>query len=130
VLVSSILIVISCIDIRYRRIPNLLVLVLLFATISESKPDFDSQFVLWNSLFIAVFSALSRCGFGDTKLSLVIVNAIIGKALIVEYLFYVIVISSISIAIHLLRHRGIKGDIAFAPALCGAVLGVRLLSPL
>jgi ABC-type spermidine/putrescine transport system permease subunit II len=104
--------------------------VLLFATISESKPDFDSQFVLWNSLFIAVFSALSRCGFGDTKLSLVIVNAIIGKALIVEYLFYVIVISSISIAIHLLRHRGIKGDIAFAPALCGAVLGVRLLSPL
>lgn len=129
-LVSSILIVISYIDIRYRRIPNLLVLVLLFATISESKPDFDSQFVLWNSLFIAVFSALSRCGFGDTKLSLVIVNAIIGKALIVEYLFYVIVISSISIAIHLLRHRGIKGDIAFAPALCGAVLGVRLLSPL
>ena len=129
-LVSSILIVISYIDIRYRRIPNLLVLVLLFATISESKPDFDSQFVLWNSLFIAVFSALSRCGFGDTKLSLVIVNAIIGKALIFEYLFYVIVISSISIAIHLLRHRGIKGDIAFAPALCGAVLGVRLLSPL
>ena len=129
-LVSSILIVISYIDIRYRRIPNLLVLTLLFAAIFDSKPDFDSQFILWSSLFIAVFSALSRCGFGDTKLSLVIVNAIIGKSLIVEYLFYVVVIASISIAIHLLRHRGIKGDIAFAPALCGAVLGVRLLSPL
>jgi prepilin peptidase CpaA len=121
---------ISFIDIRYRRIPNLLVLAVLFAAIFESRPNFDSQFFLWSSLFIAVFSAVSRCGYGDTKLSLVIVNAIIGKALIVEYLFYVIVISSISIAIHLLRHRGIKGDIAFAPALCGAVLGVRLLGPI
>ena len=129
-LVALILTVISFIDISYRRIPNLLVLALLFAAIFESKPDFDSQLFLWSSLCIAIFASLSRCGFGDTKLSLVIVNAIIGKALIFEYLFYVIVISSISIAIHLLRHRGIKGDIAFAPALCGAVLGVRLLSPL
>ena len=129
-LVALILTVISFIDISYRRIPNLLVLALLFAAIFESKPDFDSQLFLWSSLCIAIFAVLSRCGFGDTKLSLVIVNAIIGKALIFEYLFYVIVISSISIAIHLLRHRGIKGDIALAPALCGAVLGVRLLSPL
>jgi len=130
VLVALILTVISFIDIRYRRIPNLLVLAVLFAAIFENKPDFNSQFLLASSLLIALFSALSRCGYGDTKLSLVIVNAIIGKALIFEYLFYVIVISSISIAIHLLRHRGIKGDIAFAPALCGAVLGVRILSPL
>ena len=129
-LVALILTVIPFIDIRCRRIPNLLVLVLLFAAILESKADFDSQFFLCSSLFIAAFSALSGCGFGDTKLSLVIVNTIIGEALIFEYLFYVIVISSISIAIHLLRHRGIRGDIAFAPALCGAVLGVRLLSPL
>jgi prepilin signal peptidase PulO-like enzyme (type II secretory pathway) len=122
--------VISFIDIRYRRIPNLLVLAVLFAAIIENRPDFDSQFFLASSLCIALFSVLSRCGYGDTKLSLVIVNAIIGKVLIFEYLFYVIVISSISIAIHLLRHRGIKADIAFAPALCGAVLGVRILSPL
>ena len=129
-LTALILVFISYIDIRYRRIPNLLVLALLFGAIFDRNPDFDSQLFLWSSLCIAIFAALSRCGYGDTKLSLVIVNAIIGKALIFEYLFYVIVISSISIAIHFLRHRGIKADIAFAPALCGAVLGVRLLSPL
>ena len=129
-LTALILVVISYIDIKSRRIPNVWVLGLLIITISKGDVKFDFEFFLVSSLCIAAFTAISGCGFGDTKLALVIANILIGRYLIGEYLLYVVAISSLSIALHVIQHRGIKGDIAFAPALCGAVLGVRILSPL
>jgi Flp pilus assembly protein protease CpaA len=129
-LTALILVIISYIDVKSRRIPNVLVLGLLIITICESEPKFNRQFFLVSSLCIVAFTAITRCGFGDTKLALVIVNVLIGRYLIGEYLLFVFAISSLSIALHVIQHRGIKGDIAFAPALCGAVLGVRILSPL
>lgn len=129
-LTALILVVISYIDIKSRRIPNVWVLGLLIITICEGDVKFNFEFFLVSSLCIAAFTAISRCGFGDTKLAVVIVNALIGRYLVSEYLLYVFAISSLSIALHVIHHRGIKGDIAFAPALCGAVLGVRILSPL
>jgi Flp pilus assembly protein protease CpaA len=129
-LTALILVIISYIDIRFRRVPNVLVLGLLIIAICEGDVKFDYEFFLVSSLCIAAFTAISRCGFGDTKLVLVIANILIGRYLIGEYLLYVVAISSLSIALHVIQHRGIKGDIAFAPALCGAVLGVRILSPL
>jgi Flp pilus assembly protein protease CpaA len=129
-LTALILVVISYIDIKSRRIPNVWVLGLLIITICEGDVKFNFEFFLVSSLCIAAFTAISRCGFGDTKLAVVIVNALIGRYLVSEYLLYVFAISSLSIALHVIQHRGIKGDIAFAPALCGAVLGVRILSPL
>jgi len=129
-LTALILVVISYIDIKSRRIPNVWVLGLLIITICEGDVKFNFGFFLVSSLCIAAFTAISGCGFGDTKLALVIANILIGRYLIGEYLLYVFAISSLSIALHVIHHRGIKGDIAFAPALCGAVLGVRILSPL
>ena len=129
-LTALILVVISYIDIKNRRIPNVWVLGLLIITICEGDVKFNFGFFLVSSLCIAAFTAISGCGFGDTKLALVIANILIGRYLIGEYLLYVFAISSLSIALHVIHHRGIKGDIAFAPALCGAVLGVRILSPL
>jgi len=129
-LTALILVVISYRDIKSRRIPNVWVLGLLIITICEGDVKFNFEFFLVSSLCIAAFTAISRCGFGDTKLAVVIVNALIGRYLVSEYLLYVFAISSLSIALHVIQHRGIKGDIAFAPALCGAVLGVRILSPL
>ena len=129
-LTALILVVISYIDIKSRRIPNVWVLGLLIITISKGDVKFDFEFFLVSSLCIAALTAISGCGFGDTKLALVIANILIGRYLIGEYLLYVFAISSLSIALHVIHHRGIKGDIAFAPALCGAVLGVRILSPL
>ena len=129
-LTALILVVISYIDIKSRRIPNVLVLGLLIIAICEGDVKFNFGFFLVSSLCIAAFTAISGCGFGDTKLALVIANILIGRYLIGEYLLYVFAISSLSIALHVIHHRGIKGDFAFAPALCGAVLGVRILSPL
>jgi len=129
-LTALILVVISYIDIKSRRIPNVWVLGLLVITICEGDVKIDFGFFLVSSLCIVAFTAISGCGFGDTKLALVIANILIGRYLIGEYLLYVFAISSLSIALHVIHHRGIKGDIAFAPALCGAVLGVRILSPL
>ena len=120
-LTALILVVISYIDIKSRRIPNVWVLGLLIITISKGDVKFDFEFFLVSTLCIAAFTAISRCGFGDTKLVLVIANILIGRYLIGEYLLYVFAISSLSIALHVIHHRGIKGDIAFAPALCGEI---------
>jgi len=122
VFTAAILILISIIDIKYRRIPNSFVLLLLTVQIIFTIPRWDPCFLIASSVSIATFAALTGCGFGDVKLSLVIVNLIIGRSEILEYLTYLLAISSISIAIHLLRYRTVKGEIAFAPALCGAVL--------
>ena len=121
---AAILILISIIDIKYRRIPNSYVLLLLTVQISFTTPSWDPFFLIATSVSIATFAALTGCGFGDVKLSLVIVNLIIGRSVILEYLVYLLAISSIAIAIHALRYRTVKGEIAFAPALCGAVLAV------
>jgi len=124
VFTAAILILISIIDIKYRRIPNSFVLLLVTVQIFFTTPRWDPFFLIASSVSIATFAALTGCGFGDVKLSLVIVNLIIGRSEILEYLTYLLAISSISIAIHLLRYRTVKGEIAFAPALCGAVLAV------
>ena len=121
---AAILILISIIDIKYRRIPNSFVLLLVTVQIFFTTPRWDPSFLIASSVSIATFAALTGCGFGDVKLSLVIVNLIIGRSEILEYLTYLLAISSISIAIHLLRYRTVKGEIAFAPALCGGVLAV------
>ena len=62
------------------------------------------------------------------KLVIVLLNFVVGGAQTFAYLAMVCVGAMISIAIHYMRTRSFKGDIAFAPALCGAVLAVRPLS--
>jgi prepilin peptidase CpaA len=126
---SLILLVIACFDKKYKRIPNLFVLTLLTVVLIEGCADSSFSFFFLSAIGLFVFAYFSRCGMGDVKLLLVAINLLVGSARIVEYLWFLIATSSISIVIHLLRQHATKGNFAFAPAICGAVLALRVVSP-
>jgi prepilin peptidase CpaA len=116
------LLIISFFDIRYHRIPNLFVGALFLLSILIYPHTWELRFLIFSSLGILIFSLVSKCGFGDIKLLFVILNFIVGKSNWLSYLGYLLLMSSISITLHFLHQRRLKGKIAFAPALCGAVL--------
>jgi len=126
---SLILLFIAYFDFQYKRIPNQFVLTLLIVALFEKRVHSSLSFFILSAVGLFVFAYFSRCGMGDVKLLLVVINLLVGSARIVQYLGFLIAISSLSIAIHSLRHRAIKGDFAFAPAICGAVLALRVFSP-
>jgi hypothetical protein len=92
-------------------------------------PQTFEPILLFSSVLISfLFHSISKCGLGDVKLVIVIINCVVGGSNVSRYLAMVCIISGISIATHYMRTRSMKGEIAFAPALCGAVLAVRPLS--
>ena len=127
-MIFALLLLISIIDIRQRRIPNLCILLLLLISLATMPQTFELILLLSSVLVSFLFYLISKCGLGDVKLVIVIVNCVVGGSNVSRYLAMVCVISGISIAIHYMRTRSMKGEIAFAPALCGAVLAVRPLS--
>ncbi|MEN9622646.1 MAG: hypothetical protein RLZZ307_378 [Actinomycetota bacterium] len=127
-MIFALLLLISIIDIRQRRIPNLCVLLLLLISLATMPQTFEPTLLLSSVLIGFLFHLVSQCGLGDVKLVIVIVNCVVGGSNVNRYLAMVCIISGVSIAIHYMRTRSIKGEIAFAPALCGAVLAVRPLS--
>ena len=127
-MIFALLLLISIIDIRQRRIPNLCVLLLLLISLATMPQVFEPILLLSSVLVSFLFYLVSKCGLGDVKLVIVIINCVAGGSNVNRYLAMVCIISGISIAIHYMRTRSMKGEIAFAPALCGAVLAVRPLS--
>jgi len=126
--IFALLLLISIIDIRQHRIPNLCVLLLLLISLATLPQAFEPILLLASVLISFLFHLVSKCGLGDVKLVIVIVNCVVGGSSVIRYLAMVCIISGISIAIHYMRTRSMNGEIAFAPALCGAVLAVRPLS--
>lgn len=126
-MILVLLIVISVIDIRHKRIPNYCLISLLIFSLATSHPRIELIFFIMSIVFTLIFQRASGCGFGDVKLVIVIVNFLLGGSHVVDYLAMVCVGAMISISIHYLRTRSFTGDIAFAPALCGAVLAVHPL---
>lgn len=125
---TLILLFIAYFDCKYKRIPNSFVLTLLIVALFEGRADSSFPFFILSAVGLVAFAYFSHCGMGDVKLLLVAINLFVGNARIVQYLWFLIAISTLSIAIHLLRNRAIEGDFAFAPAICGAVLALRVVS--
>jgi Flp pilus assembly protein protease CpaA len=119
---------ISVIDMRHKRIPNVLVLALLLISLASSHPRLEPSFMIISVISSLLFQLVSGCGSGDVKLVIVLLNLVVGGPQTLVYLLAVCVGAMISITIHYMRTRSFKGDMAFAPALCGAVLAVRPLS--
>ena len=71
---------------------------------------------------ISLFTWLSGCGFGDSKLLLILLNFVIPTSRLSDYLVALLLASSFLVLVHLIRNRSIRGDMAFAPAVCGAAL--------
>ncbi len=116
------LIGISIFDFVTHRIPNRLLLLLV---IEISTSGQASLHLLYGSLVaIALFGAYLLCGLGagDVKLVSIIALLLTPKSEILNYWIFVSLIGISLMALHLVLFRTFKGNIALAPALCGAVL--------
>lgn len=121
-LIALILIVIALHDFITKRIPNLYLLILFACLILQGQRIHSVVYLLISVPLIFFFTKISGCGFGDTKLALIISNFLIPTVQILRYLESLTLISAFIVAVHLMRHRSLRGNVAFGPALCGAVL--------
>jgi len=125
VVTAVILIAIIVSDVLSRRIPNIFLLLLIISSVVELHYAVKLISFLITIVSVSLFGWLSHCGPGDVKLALVILTLIIPVGLIVHYLLWLVILSSLLIVVHAIIHRSFKGDLAFAPALCGAVLAAQ-----
>ena len=121
-LVSLVLFLIAIYDLRFHRIPNLSLLFLIVISLASSHQTLQLRYVLLTGLAIALFTIISKCGFGDSKLAMIALNLILPRTAIVDFLFCLTLAITLLVCVHLVRLRTWRGEIAFAPALCGAVL--------
>ena len=124
-LTAVILIAIIVSDVLSRRIPNIFLLLLIISSVVELHYPVKLISFLISIMSVSLFGWISQCGAGDVKLTLVILNLLIPADLIVHYLLWLVILSSLLIVVHAIIHRSFKGDLAFAPALCGAVLAAQ-----
>jgi Flp pilus assembly protein protease CpaA len=117
-----VLIFIAIFDLMWHRIPNISLLILLIATLVTG-----SVTVLPLYAMIALFFSLlayRHCGLGagDVKLLIIITLFMTPHNQIAYFWFYFSLICVSLLTLHFAVTRSIKGNIALAPALCGAVL--------
>jgi len=124
VFVSLTLIGIAIYDMKYHRITNASILFLIAITLVSGASWIDFTYLLVSSGVVYLFTWTSRCGFGDSKLLIVLINLIVPEGRVIDYISAVLAISVLLVSIHVIKNRSIHGQIAFAPALCGAVLAL------
>lgn len=121
-MVLLVLAVISIIDFIHHKIPHW-TLGLLFAALSiEGKLSFyplSAALVLLTSLALVLVADL---GIGDLKLLLLLAATSIPLERIHLFLWLFSLISALTLSLHILRRRSIKGYIPLAPSIAGAFL--------
>ncbi|QLL23591.1 hypothetical protein DLE03_04380 [Actinobacteria bacterium IMCC25003] len=122
--ISLLLFSIAIFDLKHHRIPNFSLLLLIVISILSGVHDFDLIYLLLISVAVALFTLLTGCGFGDSKLLIILLALVIPRYQISHFISAVLLASSILVLLHLIRFRSFRGEIAFAPALCGAVLAL------
>lgn len=113
---------ITIFDLITHRIPNLLLLLLFIAVPLSGQLSVHLLYgfvVCTLAIYAHLFFGL---GAGDVKLVSLIALFLTPRNQIINYWFFVSLIGLVLIAIHFALSRTIKGNIALAPALCGAVL--------
>jgi Flp pilus assembly protein protease CpaA len=124
VLISLALFLIAVFDIRHHRIPNSFLLLLALFSLIELDQEISAGHFLHTSALVSFFTLVSRCGYGDSKLAMVLLNFVIPGSQMREFLLNLVIASALLMIIHLIRSHSLRGEIAFAPALCGAVLAM------
>lgn len=119
---------IALLDIRFHRISNRSLILLLLLGLAEGRFQLEFRYLLVSSALVFLFTTISKCGFGDSKLAIIILNLYIPSTDLLLFLSFLALNSAILVVAHLIHRHHFKGDIAFAPALCGAVLALKLVS--
>lgn len=121
---SAILFVIAIIDFYFHRIPNKLLVLLILSCGFEAPFTLHPLILVASVIAVALFTHVSRCGFGDSKLLIIVVNCVLPTEAIKQYLMSLMLSTLIYVLIHTIRSHSYRGNIAFAPAICGAVLAM------
>ena len=121
---SVLLFLIAVIDFYFHRIPNKLLLLVTLSCGLEAHFTLHPLILVASVIVVALFTLVSRCGFGDSKLLIIVVNCVLPSEAIKQYLFSLMLSTLIYLLIHAIRSHSYRGDIAFAPAICGAVLAM------
>ena len=121
---SVLLFLIAIIDFYTHRIPNKLLLLVILSSGFEAHFTIHPLVLVTSVIAIALFTLVSRCGFGDSKLLIIVVNCVLPTQAIKQYLLSLMLSTLIYLLIHAIRSHSYRGDIAFAPAICGAVLAM------
>lgn len=127
-MVITSLLAITVVDLCRHRIPNLL-LVLLTASILISG-DFSLRPQYAISVLLVSLLGYWKCGVGagDVKLLLLIALFLTPADHTVDYWISFSIIGLLQILLKWSCSRSMKGNIALAPAFCGAVLYISSLS--
>jgi Flp pilus assembly protein protease CpaA len=118
---------VAAFDVRTHRIPNSALLLLAIFSIFEYGFNLNPRIFALTSFLIFIFTWISGCGYGDAKLLIILLNLVIPSGRLFDYSLALLLTSVFLVLLHLIRNRSMSGEIAFAPALCGAVL---ILAPL
>ncbi len=118
---------VAAFDVRTHRIPNSALLLLAIFSIFEYGFNLNPRIFALTSFLIFIFTWISGCGYGDAKLLIILLNLVIPSGRLFDYSRALLLTSAFLVLLHLIRNRSMSGEIAFAPALCGAVL---ILAPL
>lgn len=119
---SFILLVIAVVDQRLHRIHNFSIAILALNGWFINHEDFHivpAGATLAAALFARYFFSL---GAGDIKLIVILTIFYIEPTNLYRYWSFFYLITVLLIGVHLFQRRTFAGDIALAPALCGALL--------
>jgi Flp pilus assembly protein protease CpaA len=125
-MIALLLIAISIIDIFSHRIPNRLLLILVALALHENSVTFNLLGGFWAIFLGAVGLFFTEIGAGDIKLFFILALLVVPDGQMLRYLSGISIATLLLITVHYVVERSFSGRIAFAPALCGAVLATSL----
>ena len=127
-LTACLLIVIAIFDFLLHRIPNVSLLLLVLSIVSTG--DIRVQLLYATAVTLLSFFAYRKVGLGagDVKLLFIIALFLTPRDRVIEYWFFFSMIGSGLALIQWSSTHSLKGNIALAPALCGAVLCISPLN--
>jgi Flp pilus assembly protein protease CpaA len=109
-------------DLRFHRITNVSLIILVTSIFVTGNSHFNLMYacaVLGVGVACYLYLGL---GAGDVKLSFLLALLLVPSTKIAAYWAMCALLALFSILLHFLINRRMKGNIALAPALCGAVL--------
>lgn len=119
-LVSTLLVIIA-IDLRFHRIHNISIALLLI----EAIPIHKFHPTLFSLIFAFAFSgilAFVRAGAGDIKFATFILSGLLSSDLFGKYLQSFLLLATIHLLIHFSITRRLSGHLPLAPALAGSLV--------
>ena len=121
-IVTVALVSIAVWDLKFHRITHVSLILLGLSILLTGSPHFNVMYscaVLGAGVAFYCFLGL---GAGDVKLSFLLALLLVPTSQIAAYWAICALLALLSILLHFLINRTMKGNIALAPALCGAVL--------